>query len=136
MRPATKPACHQENKEYRRQSGGKEAVMKFSTSTEAIAELEREHGPKSASKDYHDASGELVGVIVRWNRPEGKVIRPVSRDGDHWVISGMPAPRPLYGLPDLAAAAQVFVCEGEKAADAARSVAWLPRHPHMVPTAL
>jgi len=32
----------------------------------------------------------------------------------------MPSPRPLYGLPDVAAAPRVFVTEGEKAADAAR----------------
>jgi len=34
----------------------------------------------------------------------------------------MPAPRPLYRLPELADALRVFVTEGEKAAEAARSV--------------
>ncbi|MEX2175365.1 MAG: DUF3987 domain-containing protein [Pirellulaceae bacterium] len=34
----------------------------------------------------------------------------------------MPAPRPLYCLPDLAGANRVYVCEGEKAADAVRSI--------------
>jgi hypothetical protein len=110
------------NEEFHRRKCGKEAVMKFSTSSEAIAELEREHAPKSASWDYHDSTGEPVGVIVRWDRPDGKDIRPVRRDGDHWVIGGMAAPRPLYRLPNLANAPQVFVCEGEKAADAARSI--------------
>lgn len=34
----------------------------------------------------------------------------------------MPGPRPLYGLPELATARRVVICEGEKAADAARSI--------------
>ena len=34
----------------------------------------------------------------------------------------MPGPRPLYCLPEAAAADRVFICEGEKAADACRSL--------------
>jgi DNA primase len=34
----------------------------------------------------------------------------------------MPEPRPLYRLPDLASARLVVVTEGEKTADAARSI--------------
>src|SRR6516225_4181461 len=37
----------------------------------------------------------------------------------------MPDPRPLYGLSDLAAAGRVLVTEGEKAADAARSLGFV-----------
>src|SRR5262249_48959245 len=40
-------------------------------------------------------------------------------------IGAMPEPRPLYRQPDLAAAERVVVCEGEKAADAARSVGFV-----------
>ena len=88
-----------------------------------MAELERRHGPRSALWTYRDAQGEPVGVVVRWELPNGKKdIRPASRHGDGWRIGGMPEPRPLYGLPDLADAKRVYVCEGEKAADAIRSV--------------
>ncbi len=95
----------------------------FDTARDAVAELERRHGPRSALWTYHDASGEPVGVVVRWDLADGKKdIRPASRHGDGWRIGGMPEPRPLYGLPDLAGAKRVYVCEGEKAADAVRSV--------------
>ncbi|REK24792.1 MAG: DUF3987 domain-containing protein [Planctomycetota bacterium] len=101
----------------------KPAGKTFSTAREAVAELERRHGPRSALWTYHDAHGEPVGVVVRWNLADGKKdIRPVSRHGDGWRIGGMPEPRPLYCLPDLAGANRVFVCEGEKATDAARSL--------------
>ena len=95
----------------------------FATARDAVAELERRHGPRSALWTYHDASGEPVGVVVRWNLADGKKeIRPASRHGDGWRVEGMPEPRPLYGLPELASAQRVFVCEGEKAADAVRGI--------------
>jgi len=101
----------------------KPAGKKFATAHEAVAELERRHGPRAALWTYHDTNGEPVGVVVRWNLPDGKKdIRPVSRNGDGWFIGGMPEPRPLYGLPELAGANRVYVCEGEKAAYAVRAL--------------
>ena len=95
----------------------------FATARDAVAELERRHGPRSVLWTYHDAHGAPVGVVVRWNLLDGrKDIRPASRDGNDWRIGGMPEPRPLYRLPDLADANRVYVCEGEKAADALRSI--------------
>jgi hypothetical protein len=96
----------------------------FATARDAIAELERRHGTRSALWTYHDAQGEPVGVVVRWDKPTGKDIRPVARHADGWRIGAMPDPRPLYALQDLAAARRVVVCEGEKAADAARSLGY------------
>jgi hypothetical protein len=92
-----------------------------------VGELERRHGPRSTTWTYHNAGGDPVGLVVRWNTPTGKDVRPVSRkaDGSGWCIGGMPTPRPLYALPDLLATkpgARVYVTEGEKAADAARAV--------------
>jgi len=77
---------------------------------------------RSARWAYHDAASEPVGVIVRWDQPDGKDIRPVARNGDGWKIGGMPEPRPLYRLPDLASAKRVYVAEGEPCAEAARSL--------------
>ena len=94
----------------------------FATSTEAIAELERSLGPRSAEWIYHDAEAIPVCVVVRWDRTEGKEIRPVSLGGDGWRIGGMPEPRPLYALPEVLKAETIYVCEGEKAADAVRSL--------------
>jgi hypothetical protein len=104
-------------------SHAKLAGKTFATARDAIAELERRYGPQSARWTYLDPYGEPAGVVVRWNLPNGKKdVRPVSRHGNGWRIGGMADPRPLYGLPDLAGANRVYVCEGEKAADAARSI--------------
>jgi hypothetical protein len=97
----------------------------FPTVKEAIAELERTHGKRSAQWTYHNAQGVPVGVVVRWDKPSGKDIRPVARHADGWRIGVMPEPRPLYGLPNLVAANRVIVAEGEKAADAARSLGFI-----------
>jgi hypothetical protein len=92
----------------------------FATASEAVAELERTHGKRSALWTYHDAQGEPVGAVVRWDKASGKYIRPLARHTDGWHIGAMPAPRALYGLPKLAATELVIVTEGEKTADAAR----------------
>ena len=97
----------------------------FPTANEAVMELERQHGKRSASWTYSDADGEPVGLVVRWDRPTGKDIRPVSIHADGWRIGAMPEPRPLYGLPELATANRVVVVEGEKAVDAARSIGFV-----------
>jgi hypothetical protein len=66
-------------------------------------------------------------MIVRWDTAHGKDIRPVSKTAEGWIIGGMPEPRPLYRLPDLLARSeeQVYVCEGEEAADAAATLGLL-----------
>jgi hypothetical protein len=100
----------------------------YPTAREAIAALEARHGPRAALWMYKSAAGEPVGVVVRWNTAEGKDVRPVSRTpGGRWVVGGMPEPRPLFALPDLLArpGERVFVCEGEPAAEAARSIGLL-----------
>lgn len=87
-------------------------------------------GAPSKAWAYHDAGGQVVGYVLRWNftgtdgKPD-KAILPVCYcdlgDGRRaWCAAGMPTPRPLYRLPDILARpdAGVLVCEGEKAADA------------------
>ncbi|MBO6514561.1 MAG: DUF3987 domain-containing protein [Phycisphaerales bacterium] len=70
--------------------------------------------------EYHNASGELVGVILRWETPKGKEVRPISLIDGCWQLKGMLNPCPLYRLPSiLNSEGPVIVCEGEKAADAA-----------------
>ena len=106
----------------RRNGKPKPNTPTFRTANEAVAEWERQNGTRSALWTYHDTHGEPIGLVVRWDRPTRKDFRPVSRHADGWRIVAMPAPRPLYGLPELAAANRVIVVEGEKAADAARAI--------------
>ena len=97
----------------------------YDTMDAAIAQLERRNGSRSDLWTYHDAAGDPVGLVLRWDTPDGKKIRPASRNGSGWVLRGMADPRPLYGLPELVASDPservVYVTEGEKAADAVRA---------------
>jgi hypothetical protein len=97
----------------------------FATAKDAIAELEQRHGKRSAIWTYHDSQSEAVGIVIRWDKPDGKDIRPVAQHGDGWHIGAIPDPRPMYRLPELGAAPRIVVCEGEKAADAACSLGFV-----------
>ena len=98
----------------------------FATADDAIAVMERKHGPFAARWAYTDAQGASVGEVVRWNPPAGgKVVRPISRRGNGWVIAAMPEPRPLLHLPELSRlpdGAWVYIVEGETCVDAARAI--------------
>ncbi|GAB4384135.1 MAG: hypothetical protein Kow0022_05810 [Phycisphaerales bacterium] len=109
-----------------RAAGERKPGNSFATAREAVAVLQRKHGRPSMTWRYENAKGQPVGLVIRWDKPTGKDVRPVSRTSDgRWIIGAMPEPRPLYGLPDLLKVPEgtrVYVCEGEKAADAARAV--------------
>jgi hypothetical protein len=71
---------------------------------------------------YREGDSNPCMVVARWNTSEGKSIRPVFRDSAGWKQGALPAPRPLYRLPELLASppgTPVVITEGEKAADAA-----------------
>lgn len=76
---------------------------------------------------YRNAAGHLAGYIQRVNRADGGKdyypLTPCRHDDGRTALrkKAMPAPRPLYRLPELIAAPDlpVLVVEGEKAADAA-----------------
>lgn len=97
----------------------------YPSAKDAVAALERQHGPRSASWTYHDAAGQPVGQVVRWDKPSGKEIRPIARRADGWHIAAMAEPRPLYRLPEVRNAPRVIVTEGEKCADAAGSLGFM-----------
>ena len=117
---STQPPKTREKRQYRRQDNKKPRA--FETANAAIEALEHKHGKRSAHWIYRNAEGHPVGVILRWDKPQGKDIRPLARCGDRWTIGGMPEPRPLYCLPDLSCVARIYITEGEKAADAARKI--------------
>lgn len=75
---------------------------------------------------YHDASGYLVGYVLRIDTESEKVYRPLRpvRLGDEtvWATVGFESPRPLYGLNRLAPDGPILITEGEKASDAGRDL--------------
>jgi hypothetical protein len=101
--------------------GGQRTPRVYPTAADAVAALARRLGRPSATWTYTDAAGEPVGLAVRWDTPDGKTIRPIAKVGDGWIVGTMPEPRVPYSLPELLArpGERVFICEGEKAADAA-----------------
>lgn len=79
--------------------------------------------------EYRNQAGELLGVVYRFKTSDGgKEILPcvwarhAKTGAQEWRWLAFAEPRPLYGLDKLAAAGGVLVVEGEKCADAARSV--------------
>jgi len=120
-------------------SSSNDASLHVATSPdELIATFERKNGPASGRWIYRDSRGEPVGVIVRWDKPPApgappgaklaKTILPFSLIDGQWVNKAMPAPRPLWNLPELLALpseAWVYVCEGEKSAHAARAIGFV-----------
>lgn len=93
----------------------------------------RDHGAPSKVWIYRDASGQPLMALYRFDlcpdedgKPK-KVFAPLTwcqrsnSETTQWRWQGLPDPRPLLRLEELALrdAAPVVLCEGEKAADAA-----------------
>ncbi|HTH17370.1 MAG TPA: AAA family ATPase, partial [Magnetospirillum sp.] len=96
---------------------------RFRTAAAAVADCEKRLGPRSAWWTYHDAGGEPVAVVVRWDKADGKEFRPFAKTGAEWRLGDPDGLWPLYQLPALLQSpGRVYVCEGEKAADAVRSL--------------
>lgn len=73
---------------------------------------------------YSDADGELIGYVLRIDTEKGKITPAVQwvikDDGEMcWAWSAFKRPTPLYGMDRLDKQKTVYVCEGEKATDAA-----------------
>lgn len=105
-----------------RRTGSSRPADTFSSCEEAIRAASRKFKRLPDCRwDYRDARGEHVGVVLRWNLPDGKTIRPIRRNPDGtWSIGSMPEPRPLYRLRDLLDAGtqtEVVVVEGERCCD-------------------
>ena len=71
---------------------------------------------------YRDLDNKPLGIVARYDDPNGKDMIPFfKRDGQRWVSGAAPVPRPLYGLDELPGfTGDIVIVEGEKAADAAQ----------------
>jgi hypothetical protein len=105
------------------------------TKPEAPAPEHWEHGQADIVYKYADAAGRPVGVIMRWDLPDGSKtisqcswMRHKKTDRCTWKWQAFNAPRPLYKgeLLNKKPGADVVIVEGEKAADALASK--LPDH--------
>ena len=98
----------------------KKTYRKYSTVDEAIGRS----NTVVKRWTYHDKTGEPVMVAVRFDKADGKKsFLQISRCDGGWHCKAMEAPRPLYRLPEvLESEGPVYICEGEKATDAAVSI--------------
>lgn len=87
----------------------------------AIEFYEKKLGPCTHKWEYK-VDGRTVGYVLRFDPPGGKEFRPIWKDGNGWTASAPKENRPLYGVDDIVDGCTVYVCEGEKACDAARSI--------------
>lgn len=84
---------------------------------ELVAQLEKKYGSIKNKWLYQDNSNNVIGVVLRWDKEDGKVIRPISKHEKGWKLGAMPNPRPLFGLKKTETAETIFVVEGEKCAE-------------------
>ena len=84
----------------------------------------RRYGRKALLESHkYYVDGILFGVVVRCDPPKGKKqFMPISRLGDKWVIKAGSKLWPLFRIDELPADGTVYVCEGEKATDAAHEL--------------
>ncbi|SER46064.1 Uncharcterized protein, DUF927 family [Nitrosomonas sp. Nm51] len=122
-----------------KQEGGKDygwvCVMPVPDNAPKPPQTHPRHGKPSARYDYLNINGKLNFYHDRYNKPNGekKQFSPLTlwQKGSafKWLYKSPPEPRPLYGLPGLAAFpdADCWIVEGEKAAIALEKL--LPNHP-------
>ncbi len=82
-----------------------------------------ENGKLAGTWTYRDAAGDEVMLVARFDLDDGgKEFRPVHRSKGGWKVGDPQGSLPLFRLNELPAAGPIIVCEGEKAADAARLI--------------
>jgi putative DNA primase/helicase len=73
-------------------------------------------GPPIGKWGYHDAQGQLIACVYRYDLPNGKKeFRPFDVTAQRYVA---PEPRPLYNQPGILQSDSVILVEGEKCAEA------------------
>jgi hypothetical protein len=102
----------------------------YATLEVALTAVEEQvKGRHIATWIYLRPDGTQHFCVARFNLPGAepdekskKVFRPLHSTGHGWVIGDPPGPLSLYRLAELTGAPRVFVLEGEKATEAARSL--------------
>jgi AAA domain len=105
-------------------------VMPVPKSAPPVPQAHPKLGAPSARWTYRDAEGRTLFHVWRFDHPEtGKEYRPLTlwkeaQERLTWNFLAPPAPRPLYGLDEIARwpGELVLVVEGEKTAEAANQM--------------
>ncbi len=72
---------------------------------------------------YPDTGGNARMAVLRFGDTKArKEYRPMHKVPGGWAVGDPPGKLPPYGLPELKNAETIFVCEGEKACDAGKSI--------------
>ena len=72
---------------------------------------------------YQRADGAEHFAVVRFRKSRReKVYRPIHKDQGRWIVGDPPGPLPLYRLPGVDGSPRVYLAEGEKVCDLARSL--------------
>ncbi len=120
---STKPQKLSGTGGFRRRRHVDGATNTFPTLGHAVAVAgQMVRGQVEGQWTYQDAAGDDVFAVTRFQTADGKTFRPERRVADGWQIGDPVGPLPLYRLPEIASAPRVYVTEGEKAAEAARSI--------------
>ncbi|MCB9985031.1 MAG: hypothetical protein H6864_05010 [Micavibrio sp.] len=109
------------------------AIVPVPVDMEAIVPFHDTFGTPDIVWDYRNKDGRLLFKNCRWvflqeDGTTKKEDRPYTYrlfgNGKRWAWAGLDRPRPLYGLDRLAQKpnANVIICEGEKATDAATAL--------------
>lgn len=87
----------------------------------------RDYGKPTAFWAYHNANGDVIGYVCRFNLPDGKkdvIPYTYKTNGEQtrWVWMSFDKPRPLYNLHEIISRPNdiVLLVEGEKTADAGK----------------
>ena len=76
-----------------------------------------------ATYDYTDASGTVVGQVVRFHPKDFRQRKPDGKGGWVWNMAGVKLP--LYRNADLLSAVKVIIVEGEKDVDSLRALGFV-----------
>jgi hypothetical protein len=107
-----------------------EAALRIEEITGADHLFESQRTKAVAVYSYVDALGRLLFEKLRYEPKRFVQRRPVGNGKYEYKLSGLP--KPLYRLPDVLVANQIFVCEGEKDAD--NVMAAFPGEKHIAAT--
>ncbi len=102
---------------------GKKSKTLHATRERAIEAAGWSADRKAVARWDYIVSGAIVATVLRFDDDNGgKEFRPVSLHDGGWAVGKPNGKWPLYRIDDLVEAGTVYVCEGEKAADAARRI--------------